>query len=415
MAYAAIPPTSSLVSTTYPLGVIDAGESASSLANAVVQANALGGGYVIALRRGTYRLTSQLAFTTSGNQLIGNGPGSTFLELDDTGLSGTDAILVSSVLQFALKGMSITATTARTAGSFLKVKGKNNITATPAQRTRQYTVEDVDAEDQFDGVSIVNGDNGDGAWGGFINRCEWMRFSAGGTYVDVNSTAGGQHYISDVKFYGSSNTVDANRALAGVRYRGGADLEMVNCNQIYMRHGLLVDPPSGQTANVLLGTSCLWDNNTTNQVKIAPAAGSYCNLIKLVNNWYGTNSASINTIDISGPAHSVTIDGGIVIGGTNGIVATGAGGATDIHVCNRVTVTGQSGKAFHATGSLQNFSVDMVAGPIADLASGLSIAAPAVGIDIDAGCDWYELRSNIHRCTTAITDDGGANKVVANL
>lgn len=412
MAYVAIPPQSPSI-LSWPAGIIDAGTSGSTLASAVAEANARGGGFSIVMGKGTYRLTSQLAVTTNGNQLVGNGPGATFLEIDDAGgMSGTDAILVNSVLQFSLKGMSVTATTARTAGSFLKIKGKNTITATPAQRTHQYTIEDVDAESQFNGVVINNGDNGDGAWGGFITRCEWMRFSSGGTYLDVNSTAGGQHYVCDLKIYGSDSA--SGRALAGVRYRGGADLELVNVNVVYLATGLLIDPPSGQTANVLYATSCLWDNCSTNNVAITPAAGSYCNIINLVNNWYGAATA-IDNMTISGPAAQVYVIGGTVIGGSNGIKATGAGGAVDIHVTGKTMFSGQSTNGFYATGSLQNFSVEGNFGPTANLASGISVAAPAKGIQIDAGCDWYELYSNIHRCATPITDSGGANKKVDNL
>lgn len=401
MAYEAVPPVSPLRGVT---GVINGGTNSATLANAVTRANAAGGGQTIVLGKGTYRLTSAQTISANGISIVGNGPGSTFIELDDSGgLSGGDAFTVSSVLQFAIKGLSFTATTARTAGSFLTIKGQNNITATPAQKTRQYTVEDVDAEDQFNGVSIVNGDDGDGAWGGFINRCEWIRFSAGGTYVDINSPAGGQHYISNLKMYGSHSLSDANRALAGVRYRGGADLEMCNVNQIYMRSGLLIDPPNGQAANVTVATACLWDNNTQASVKVTPAAGGTVLGIKLNGGWGYTPAAN------SLPC--IQLDGGSGIG-VYGMELWSNYQAIRLGAIAHATITGNdcSGSAAGIYGTAVGGTSPrdfVIQNNVVGIRGGVT---PTVGIQIDAGADHYSITHNVLReATTPITNTPGTS------
>jgi len=381
-------------------GLISGGSNWTSVLAAAAQANALGGGYTIELGRGTYRVTSLFDALANGIALVGNGPGQTFLELDDAGgLAGANAIRVNQVLQFALKGMSITATTARTAGAFLQIKGKNNITATPAQRTRQYTVEDVDAEDQFDGVSIVNGDTGDGAWGGFINRCEWLRFSAGGTYVDINSTAGGQHYISNLKMYGSHSLSNAQRALAGIRYRGGADLEMVNVNQVYMRSGFLWDPPNGQAANVVVATACLWDNNTLASILIQPGATGTAMMGEFMGGWGYTPAANTQpTVQIDGGRH-ISFIGGKYLGCYQAFRLSGGAGLRHILVQNA-----------NCSGSIAGLYATLNASDFQFLNNivGIEGVTPTVGIQIDAGCDRYAvIGNNVRECTTPITNTPG--------
>jgi hypothetical protein len=381
-------------------GLISGGTSGTSLAAAIAVANAAGGGYTIQLGKGTYRLTAQQVISALGITIVGNGPGSTFLEIDDAGgMAGADAFLVDSVLWFEIKGLTFTATTARTAGAMVKVLGANNITATPAQRTNQYTIEDVDAEDQFNGLVLNDGPGSAGAWGGFVNRCEWLRFSAGGTYVDVNSPSGGQHYISNLKIYGSNTLANAQRALAGIRYRGGADLEMSNVNEVYLRSGFLWDPPNGQAANVVTAMGCLWDNNTLASIKIAPAAGGTVLGGDFVDGWGYTPVANTQPcVQIDGGSRFKFI-GGQYWGNYQAFRVSGP--------AKHVLVQGAD-----CSGSVAGLYANLNATDFAFLNNivGIQGATPTVGIQIDAGCDHYTVTgNNVREATTPITNTPGTS------
>lgn len=367
-------------------GVISGGTTGASLAAAVVAANAAGGGITITLGKGTYSLTAQLLITADGISIIGNGPGSTFLQIDDAGgMAGADAIKLASVLQFAIKGCTISSTAARTSGNAILVLGRNNITAQPAQQTRQYTIEDVDMQDQFNGVAFNDGPASQGCWGGYVNRGTWIRFSAGGTALDVNAPLGGQHYISNMKLYNGSTIIDANRAKAGVRYRGGADIEMVNINTIYFQNGLRIDPPNGQSANVVTATACLWDNNSQASVLVAPQAGGTVLGVELNGGWANTPpSFALPTIQIDGGEHIKvlmmnlwTTYQGVRISGPAKLVS-----------CIGTDASGASNKAFYATNNASDFTIaNCRAGTVFGVGT-------STGITIDAGCDHFNVQGN---------------------
>lgn len=394
----------------YLAGYPSGGDDVPELSAAITSMGSIGGGTIM-LRNASYKFKSTLPINYDNIGIRGHGTG-TIINIDDSGGAVGDGISVNSTLNFSLKDVLITSTTARSAGAAIKVKGANNITAAPAQRTRQWTITDVNFENQFNGIVINDGPTALGAWGGYMDRVEMMAFAAGGVGIDINTPAGGQQYINNVKIYGASTGASATRALAGVRIRGCNDVELHNVNVIYTQYGLRIDPPSGQNANVVLAAECLWDSTSVLPCSIEPASGGTANLVRLVENWFGvaTAVASVDCIHIAGASKSIFINGGYIIGPAVGVKADGTGGATDIHVTGRPIFTGGT-KGFWATGSLQDFSCNGEMGP----QTVLGALAPAVGIQVDAGCDYYELYCNIHRCSTPITDNGGAHKVVANL
>jgi len=375
-------------------GLISGGTSGADLTNAIAAANAAGGGTTIELGKGTYNWIAKGTANQSAIQVVGNGPGSTFLRLDDAGgLAGDDAFLVNSVLNFALRGMTVIAASPRTAGSVVKVLGVNNITHTPAQRTRQYTIEDVDMEDQFNGVVFNDGPANAGAWGGFINRCEWVRFNTGGVGIWVNSPHGGQHYISNLKTYNSDSIADASRALAAIRYQGGADLELDNVNTIYFRTGLLIDPTTSG-ANVTIARGCEFDNNTQASVKIAPSGSGSVLGVTVADGWgYTPASTGQPCIQIDG-GEAIMITENQFWGCLQGVRVSGP--------ARRVLVSKNdasgSTAGFYATSSAAGFRF---LGNVCNVHAGVT---PTVGIQVDAGCDHYVVTDNdVHEATTPMT------------
>lgn len=392
------PPQASGAATGHVL----AGSSFTSLQAAITAANAAGGKTTIELDAATYHVTAQMVITADGITLVGQGPGVTFLELDDSGLSGADAIRLQSALNFRCLGMTITATTARTAGAFLAVEGVNNITHTPAQRVRQYTIEDVDAEDLFGFIRTadgVGGHAGEGAWGGYVNRCSLLRFSAGGIYIDINSPSGGQQYIANVQMYGSNSLADGARAAAGVRYRSGADLEMVNVNEVYLQSGLLIDPPTA-AANVCIATACLWDNNTRASIKISPSGSGSVLGVEINGGWgYTPPANSLPCVQIDG-GKNITILGGKYWSNYQAFRLSGST-LQDVSVIGADASGSVAG--FYATSNASNFSfLNNICRPIS------GGATPTVGIQIDAGSDHYNVTGNrLNGCTTALTNTPG--------
>lgn len=372
------------------------GDDAAGLAALVTS-----GARSISLLPGVFKWQSQLSVNFDGVHLEGAGQGTTTIEIDDATLVGGDAIKLNSVLDFSLRGVTMTAKAARSAGAYIKVLGKNHITATPDEPTQQYVIEDVNMDSFFDGISFNDGPSSQGAWGGHINRMQMRKASAGGTFIDVNSPSGGQHYISNIKMYGADTFINANRPLAGLRYRGGADIELYNITAVYLRSGLLVDPPNGQAANVIVATACDWDNMTLAAVKVTPAVGGTVLGIELNGGW--GYSPPANTVPC------VQIDGGCQIQVRGGQYMSNWQAVRIFGPAKNVTVQGldtsnATSCAIYVSSNATDFSV---LGNRCGIIPGTGVTPP-LGMQIDAGCDHYNVTGNTFReCTTKITNTPG--------
>lgn len=374
--------------------------------SAVLSALLTAGAKNIRLGSGTFNWKSSCVIGFDGIHIEGNGQQATFISIDDSGGNIGDAFKVNSVLDFSLKGLTVTATSARSAGSVVKVLGANNITHSPVQKTQQYVIEDVNWDSQFNGVVFNDSAGGAGAWGGHINRCQVTATSAGGVCIWVNSPSGGQHYISNVKAYNDNSIADASRALAAIRYQGGADLELVNINTVYFRHGLLVDPPNGQAANVITATACLWDNNTLSSVKIAPQAGGSVLDIELNGGWgYTPAATSQPCVEILGGT-SIAVRGGKYQSCFQAFNIFGP--AKYVTVAN--VDCGGSTAGIYASLNATDFSI------IGNTCGIIGGVTPTVGIQVDAGCNHYNIVGNVVReCTTPITNTPGTSAGVREV
>lgn len=385
-------------------GTIPAGTTGTSLLAAVALANATSCACTIQMGNYTYVLPSPLTMNVSGITLAGNGVGETFV--DDSGLSGADAIVVNSVLYFGMHDLTIISPTPRTAGAAIKVLGVNNITHNPAQHTHQYTIQRVNMEDQFVGITFQDGPGPGGAWGGYLSDGEWIRFSAGGTYIDVASTSGGQHYIRDMKLYGSV-VADASRAFAAVHYRGGNDLEMVNVNTVYMQHGLVVDPSSGSVANVTICTGCLFDNNTKESILLTQANGGGVKGFEYNGGWaYTPNDGVHFCVSLTGGSQ-ITFTGGKFWDNYTAFFIS-----TSNHVVlNGVDASG-SQYGFVTSGGSSNFSI------VNSTVGALDGNTPLFGIDITGGDNYIVTGNNVHEASTPINNVPGTSStriVMGNL
>jgi hypothetical protein len=385
------------------VGVLDGGTSSGSLAAAIATANAKGGG-VIRLNKGTYNMTVAQTLTANNIQFMGNGPGFTFLQADDAGgLGGGDMITASSVLNATFEGITFSSVAQRTAGNFIKVLGVDAITANPAQRVRCLRMADCDMENGFKGVTLNNNAAVTaGCWGARIDRVVGLNFGANGIYIDVDSTLGGQTQISNCEFHGANGLADGSRASAGVRYRGGADIELENITAVYLQNGFLSDPTAGNVASVVLMNKCDWDNMSRDAVKIGGNGGT-SNKVVILAGWHqtvltagGINLANVNNATLLGNtcwSNSV----GIVL---NGVVRA----AVSDNDCSSSII------GIQATGVTTDFSL---IGNLVGIAPGGS--TPTTGITIGASCDHLNVDGNILRqCTTPITNAAtpSANRVV---
>lgn len=281
-------------------GVVSAGADGVSLAAAITFANQTNCACKIVMGQGYYYLTSQQLLSANGIWLAGNGADSTRIVINDAGgMAGADAVVVNSALGVKITGLTFMAVAPRTAGSYVTVKGKNNITANPAQPTNQLTMDDVNMQGGFWGLRTVDGPTGAGAWGTRVNGGTWINFSAGGVGARLESTHGGQTFLNDIKMYNGTGIADASRAFAGVEYRGGNDLEINNINTIYFQHGIVIDPPTGNVANVTIMRACEFDGNTQESVLVTQVNGGSITGVQMLGGWVNsTNDAVHATISL---------------------------------------------------------------------------------------------------------------------
>lgn len=378
-------------------GTINGGTSGASLAAAVAQANAQGGG-IIQLGKGTYNITSPLSLNANGTCIIGNGEGLTFVQLDDAGgLAGGDGITVNSVTDCYLQGFTVSSTAARTAGTGIKVVGANNITAQPAQPTNQATIS-VNMQDLFIGIQTVDGPANAGAWGTRINGAQIIRTSAGGVGVKLNSNHGGQSYIRDLKLYNGNTIIDANRALAGIQYSAGADLEIHNVNTIYFQHGLLINPATGNVANVCITSDCEWDNNSQESILITTALGGGITGFQMVGGWCNTINDGVHaTISLVG-GNSMKFHG---IDSWDGFVGFLLGAANNV-IINGCELSGNTQGVFMQAGAshikILNNNVNPKDGN-----------NPTNGINIQGGANYIVTGNDCLGCTTPYTNVPGVS------
>jgi hypothetical protein len=359
---------------------------------AVLAALITAGAKKFRLGSGTFKWQSSCPVNFSGIHIEGNGQEATFISIDDSGGNIGDAFSVNSVLDFSLKCLTVTATAPRTAGSVVKVLGVNNITHSPVQKTQQYVIEDVNTENQFNGIVFNDGPGSAGAWGGHINRMQMTATSAGGVCIWVNSPNGGQHYVSNIKAYNDATLPDASRALAFMRYQGGNDLELVNLNSVYFRHGIMVDP-AGVAANVIVATGCLFDNNTLASIFLSPQAGGSILGAEFHNGWgYTPVSSGVPCVQIDSGS-KIKVIGGQYLNNFQAIRILG--GATDVLIMGVDTAISTAG-IYCSTSAAHFRLIGNNAGP------------GTVGIQIDAGCDHYNIVGNdLAGCTTPLTNTPG--------
>ena len=337
-----------------------------------------------------------------GVELMGAGQGSTYFKTD--GALNTTGNLLTPGRYFRAYNMTLGSTATRAAGSFVRVVGDMLIGDAPSKKLMGIQFGDVDMENGFDGVTLVDRAGSLGVCGfSWEGRTFARGFTASGTLFDVNSPNGVIITINNVSHSETSGVASGSRPLATMRVRGAADLRCENVESVYCRNGLVVDPGATGRAATLFLQNCIWGQVTGDPVLISPNASADCHSIQMIGGYVDTTTGI--TITGSG-CKSVQIVGMTVYGCTTGGIKANATGSV---VASEINWAGNNLFGFYATGSQQNFQVS---GSFSEVS-----AKTTTGVLVDAGCNRYQVSvtgANDH-CTTAVTDNGGANKVVSVL
>lgn len=367
---------------------------------ATVRATTYGGR--IWLEPGPYKFAS--ATTDPGGspvEIIGCGPGLTSFQCTGGLLSSGN--LLSPKRNFHMFDMTLTASTTKSAGSFVRIVGDMLIGDVPSTEFQSYEFVNVNMTNGFDGVTLVDAAGPLGVcgffWDGFYNHTRG--FAAGGAPFVINTPNGVVNKIQNVIHSETAGVAAASRPRATVHMTGAADFRLTGVENVYTVRGLHIDPPaSGRVATVFMN-ECIWGQNTSEAVRIAPNATADCHSLEFTGGYVDTGGMTI----VGAAAKAIVVNGVTFLGNTpndalrldatvGSVTATG------------INFAGANAKCFHALNSARNFKLD---GHFSNL-----FGVNTVGIHIEAGCDKYQVFTvGSEYCTTALTEPTpGANSTV---
>lgn len=225
----------------------------------------------------------------------------------------------------------------------------------------------------------------------------WARgFAAGGNVVDVASHWAVVVTIDIMTHLETPGVASASRPNSSMRIRDCADIRLRNFESVYARNGLLAEPASGKRCNTIFATNVILGGVASDgfALKMAPAAGAEF----LFHNWEGCwLDSGVCCLLLQGSAvKDAKFVGLQCVAGSTGAKVDGC---TDLVQLQGTSVTGSS-KGVWITGSAKNVQVT------GGFSSGN--APTTVGVQVDAGCDNYDvLMVGSPNCTTPLTNTPG--------
>jgi hypothetical protein len=363
----------------------------------------------------TFRVAHALTVACDGLAIDAGGPSSTWIAVDDSGGAVGDAITFNHTTDCTIRNLTITSTTARTAGWSVVFNGGHVVqTGNNATETNGH-VEHVVFDNQFSSVNVTDtdpgvpnpGNPGGGAWDVFISDSIIRRPAANGIGIQLDSPHGGGHHIRDVFYWGKND--GGAKGLVALRIRNSGDFSVIHFSEIQAQRGLVIDPQALGLATAGFFSHSEFDTNDHEGVLIQPQTGGSAGTaqgIDFTDVWSAHNEYNYR---IFGPATNITITGGKSWWAT--LINIQVDGATWVTL-NGVNI---GGAAFYdgvqITGHASHIKVaNCLLGPA------LGTPSPNHGIEItDGGVTNYSISGN--DITTAdggaaIIDNGGAGGAV---
>lgn len=291
-----------------------------------------------------------------------------------------------------MRDLTIGATSARSAGSLVKVTGDMQINVAPTLDVRNWEFDDVCMQNGFDGLTLNDGVGNLGVCGFFWNGGYSIAkgFAANGTVFDINTPNGGIITIGNVTHFETYGVIDALRPAATMRARGAADLILNSIESVFARRGFVVDPPAGGRSATLFLSKCIWGATTQEAVQIIPDAAADCHTIEMTGGYVDTGGMYIGANAKAVYCANISFLGNTI---RDAIRYDGASGAT---FSNMMFSGGNSNRCFYASSNAENF---LLTGAFRNINGN-----NGVGVRIDAGCDKYKVDMvGGEYCTTPLT------------
>ncbi len=364
---------------------------------------------VIEIAAGTHRLQSQVTVPT-GCSVIAAGKNATTFLVDGNGF---DAFKLTNPYGSRLKYFRIKAVSPRTSGAAIKIIGGN--TAIQPFSGGGYTlsaneteVDQVDMDDQFDGVVVENDGSTAAAFLVYIRNGRFCGMNGGdGIRLDCPGvsavTYGASHFIQRVFVSGTAGALAGN----GLHVRGVGDFTVDSFQVANTFNGLLIDPPASGRLTTGRFSLCQFDVATAYCASIVPNASAVFGDIAFNACWFaggGVHNVLVNATTANG----IRFMNSFFYAATQyGLVITGPNKRVDV-IGNHFADAGSGG--FRAVGGA-NFNVSHNRFTKAPFGAGGSMPQ---AVTIDAGCtDYIVTYNDFVEATAGLLDNGGAvNKIV---
>lgn len=275
-----------------PTGV---NNSAPAIQAAITALSSIGGG-IVWLGAGTFKIKSTITFA-SGVSIIGAGHAATTIMVDDSGGAVGDAFVMSAVHHCGLNGLTISASSVRSAGRAIHISGGDTTVQLGSFKiSRAQHFIDVDMNNQYDGILIDDVDANNGNWATTVGCGDrtaiWRNFATNRYAYDLNSPHGASHQLKNIFVYG--NATPANGPYA-FRVRGTGDLTATGLSTWGVVNGLLIDPDGigAESVMELKFAECYFDFASGACFRYNPGALVAVPLMAQFSNvWFASSSTS---------------------------------------------------------------------------------------------------------------------------
>lgn len=370
---------------------------------------------VLEVAAGSHRLKSGVAVPT-GCSVDGAGKNTTTFVVDDSSGNIGAAFTLTNPYGCGLRRFRIAATAPRSAGKAIYIKGGNTAFQPFNQpgaggytlSANETEVDQVDMDDQFDGVVIEN-NGAASAWLCYVRNGRFGSMRGGdGVRVDCPGTVLGTDY--GASFFFQRLFVTGTMAAGalpvtgnGLHIKGAGDFTVEKFQTALTDIGLLIDP----TANARLSTGrfslCQFDTARQYCAYIVPNDTAVFMDLAFDTCWFA--GGGTHNVLVSGTAANSLrfMNSFFFFAAQYGLVLTGVGPAKNVQVVGN-QFSGMGSGGFRAVNAKyfdvsHNQFYPSVVQPIAGM---------PVAITVDAGCSDFVIRNNIWtQATTGLADSSG--------
>lgn len=374
---------------------------------------------VLQMPSGDHRLRSTIN-VPSGCSMVGAGKNATRLLIDDSLGNIGDGVSMVNPWACRISQLRIGAVAPRTAGRAIFIKGGNTAiqpffgAGGYLLSANETEVDQVDLDDQFDGIVIENNLPA-ATWLAYIRNGRYGTMNGGdGIRLDTPGTVAGIDYgasffVQRVFVTGLPGALTGN----ALHVKGAGDFTIEKFQSASTNIGCLIDPAVNGRLSTGRFSLCQFDTATTFCTHIVPAFGAVFMDVAFDTCWFaggGThcllaNGSSVNSLRVensffffAGQYHMV-ITGPLVGGGIKNVSVLG----------NQFSGAGTGG--FRAVATASNFDVShnsfypSVVPPIAGMPQ---------AVTIDLGCTDFRVDANnwVNAAAGLLDNSGAVNKFV---